>query len=379
MSGLKPSLMALEVGSSKICAAVFGPEDELLGFAAVPLPGFPERSPSFFELVEGMAKATDEAKAMAETHGKKVWVILSPAVVRAHSAKGLVKVSGPEGKVNRGDLARAVAAACTDERGVIHRLFLGSALDGREVLEDPIGLAGDRLEVDLLFVRADEDYCLGLRQAAMAAGLEIAGFLAGFLCLGSVLSPAEREIGTAVVDLGAAHTTAVVYLRGRLRAVIPSALGSLHLTKDLAVVFGFSRRRAEELKKAIFSRSTKKDEQTDRAVRVMGARLGEIFALVRQELEDNGWMGKLAGGFVLTGGGAVTEEILAIAREVLMGPVRLGFPQLEYFSGIMAGPGYAAILGAAQAIRAYGAEGMEASTKGVTRWRSWSLRRRMPT
>ena len=80
--------------------------------------------------------------------------------------------------------------------------------------------------------------------------------------------------------------------------------------------------------------------------------------------------------------GAVGMACLLIAYYLVstgrLSPQTVLYQGLNLVAGIILAV-YAAILGAAQAIRAYGAEGMEASTKGVTRWRSWSLRRRMPT
>lgn len=378
MAGAGPALIAVEVGATKISAAVSSAGGELLGLAVVPLSGPPDGTPATAELSSALRTAVAEANAMAGTRGRRIWLALNGPALRYRTAKGMVRVAGPGRKVTRADLERALEAAAPPLPGTIHRLFVGASLDGREVLEDPFGLVGERLEAGLLLVEVDETHRLGLEEAAAGAGLEIAGFVAGVLALEFVLSPAEREIGTAAIDLGATHTAAAVYLRGRLRAVAVLGLGGLHVTKDLSVAFGLSRAKAEELKIAAFSSDG--DWRATPAGKVAAARLGEILELIRDELALAGWMGRLPGGFVLTGGGAIPGNVLGLAEEILGGPVRCGFPRLEQVGSMVAGPGFAVILGAAQAVRAYGkGGGPGVMAKGVARWRSWCLQRLMRT
>jgi cell division protein FtsA len=80
--------------------------------------------------------------------------------------------------------------------------------------------------------------------------------------------------------------------------------------------------------------------------KIAGARLEEIFQLVRAELRKVGKDVMLPGGVVLTGGGAKMTGIEELAKEALQLPAVVGKP--EGFTGIVDrinDPAYAAPIG----------------------------------
>ena len=193
--------------------------------------------------------AVREADAMAgNRRSRKVWIAYPGDGLRYTIMRSAVKV-GAQQRVTRVDLER-LAASSSPSPGhcILHRLLVSATLDGVETLEDPTGMTACRLEANLLAIEAMTQQCEGLARAVSSAHLECQGFIPGSLALEAVLTPAEKEIGTAVLDLGAHHTTAAIFARSAPRHIAVVGIGGLHVTRDLAVALGLPLGKAEQEK-----------------------------------------------------------------------------------------------------------------------------------
>jgi cell division protein FtsA len=127
-------------------------------------------------------------------------------------------------------------------------------------------------------------------------------------------------------------------------------VGAGHITNDLAIGLKTSIDTAEKIKlKYVRAHTTKAnlaekvrieelDSEENLVTRkelqnIAGARLDEIFQLVRAELRKVGKDVMLPGGVVLTGGGAKMAGIEELAKERLQLPAVVGKP--EGFTGIV--------------------------------------------
>lgn len=183
------------------------------------------------------------------------------------------------------------------------------------------------------------------------AGISISGqILVPLAAARAVLTKRQKELGVALVDIGAGTTGIAVYEEGDIlySSVIP--VGAGHITNDLAIGLKTSVDTAEKIKlkyvrahtsKANLSEKIRIEEldSEDNVItrrelqNIAGARLDEIFHLVRLELKKVGKDVMLPGGVVLTGGGAKMIGIEDLAKEALQLPVTIGKP--EGFSGIV--------------------------------------------
>lgn len=366
-------LTVVDLGATKVCAAVCSPSGEPLGLAVCPCPGWLEHYPAPDEIGQAVLAATTEADAMAgRHHSRRIWIGLAGQDLHYGEAVGMVRIGPQERRVTRTDLDRALYVAAAPSRDTLHRLFMAALLDEVEMHEEPLDRFGRRLEVKALVIEADAAKRVKIREVLAARGLETQGFVAGPLALGSVLTPAEKEIGTAVLDLGAVHTSVAVFARGAPRFAAAVPLGGLHVTRDLAVALGIPLGKAEMEKLAPRLGA----DDLDLRARVVRARCTEILEHVRKALERSGWLARLPGNYVLAGGGALQAGLPELAEQVLGGPARLGLPGLEAVGGMVARPGYAVIMGLAQVVRRYGAP--STAPKEVGWWRSKSPQRNLP-
>jgi cell division protein FtsA len=189
-------------------------------------------------------------------------------------------------------------------------------------------MMGSRLELEAHVVTGVSSYIQNLYRVVERAGLEIEGVFAAVHAAGeAVLTPDEKELGVALVDIGGGTTDLAVYQRGSMIFSRSLPLGGEQITGDLAYGLGTTLAQAEVLKMEYrdgLSSPLRVSEVSGQGVKevpaetvreIMRARLREILEMVWGELRAAGY-GSLPGGMVLTGGVASTEGILPLAREI---------------------------------------------------------------
>jgi cell division protein FtsA len=277
------------------------------------------------------------------------------------------------------DAASTAPAFARDD--ILHVLPRTYTLDGQQGVADPIGMIGTRLEVEAHVVSGSTTAIHNVRRAMERAGVEIDELVPEPLAAAeAVLTAAEREMGVALVDIGAGTTDLAVYLEDAIwhTAVLP--IGGNHLTNDLSIVLQVPFESAEQLKIA-WGRALPDpaldptDEGDDRlqvegfegtprtvsrrtAQEVIEARLEQLLQLVQKELRASGYDGALPGGLVFTGGGALLPDLADLARQVTGLRARIGSPRrLAGLGDSLNGPAFATGVGLAR----------------------WALRQQVPT
>jgi cell division protein FtsA len=180
----------------------------------------------------------------------------------------------------------------------------------------------------------------------------------------AVLTPEEKELGVALIDVGAGTTETVVVHAGAIRHTGVLPCGGGHLTNDLAAALRTPFSEAENLKKrhgSAVTASAPSDVMVEVAglggrppqrlprralAEVLEMRAEEILRLARRDIDRAGCSGLLTSGVVLTGGSAALDGIVALAERVFRAPVRLGVPQeLSGLVDAVASPMYSTAVG----------------------------------
>lgn len=199
-----------------------------------------------------------------------------------------------------------------------------------KTLLDPVGVMGDQIEGHFLNIVARSAVKRNIQTCFEQADIQIAGFfISPIVSADSVLSEVEKRSGCALVDFGADTTTVAIYKNSILRhlAVIP--LGSSNITKDICSLH-IEECDAENLKINYSSALTLPGENTDddrypvnesstiqakTLNDVVGARMEEIVANVRNQIRISTGHDKLLSGIILTGGGSNLKNIQEAFRQ----------------------------------------------------------------
>jgi cell division protein FtsA len=160
----------------------------------------------------------------------------------------------------------------------------------------------------------------------------------------AVLTPDERELGVALVDVGGGTTDFAIFERGFLWHTGVVSVGGDHFTNDIAVGLRTPVPDAERVKRRVgcaLSAMVGEDEVMEvasvggRKPRIMPRRIladilqpraEEIFHLLWDEITRAGYEKTLHSGIVLTGGGAMLEGLAEIAEQIFDLPIRRGYP-----------------------------------------------------
>lgn len=317
--------------------------------------------------VEAMRKAVDEAELMAGCEINSVVVGSSGSHIRGINLHGVVPVRSRE--VAASDVARVIDAARAVElppdREVLHVLPQEFVVDDQGGIRDPIGMSGVRLEARVHVVTGSIASGQNLIKCCNRAGLRVQDVLGSPLAAAeAVLTPEERELGVALIEIGAGTTSTVVWHGGAIHHTAMLPVGGGNVTNDLAAALRTPFADAEKLKQrfgsalaitaapdpvievpGIGGRPSHKLSQRTLAD-VIEPRSEEILALVRADIERAGFTGHLTSGVVLTGGGAVLHGMTDLAERVFRTPVRIGVPlHLTGMVDVVASPMYSTGVG----------------------------------
>jgi cell division protein FtsA len=323
-----------------------------------------------------VARSMERAERNSGYQLLSAYVSISGAHLHSTNTRGVVGLPRERPEVTAAEVARVLDAASTAPAfardDILHILPRTYTLDGQQGVADPIGMIGTRLEVEAHVVSGSTTAIHNVRRAMERAGVGIDELVPEPLAAAeAVLTAAEREMGVALVDIGAGTTDLAVYLEDAIwhTAVLP--IGGSHLTNDLSIVLQVPFESAEQLKIA-WGRALPDpaidptDEGDDRlqvegfegtprtvsrrtAQEVIEARLEQLLQLVQKELRASGYDGALPGGLVFTGGGALLPDLADLARQVTGLRARIGTPRrLAGLGDSLNGPAFATGVGLAR-------------------------------
>jgi cell division protein FtsA len=346
-------LVGIDVGTSKVCALIgeVGRDGGLtiVGKGVVPSAGLKKAVVVNIEqTVRSIAGAVEHSERSSGYQIDRAFVGVGGQHVESQNSRGAVAVSGHHREVTREDILRAteVARAVTipSNREVLHVLPRGFIVDGQEGVKDPLGMSAIRLEIETHIVTASATAVRNLAKCVQSANVKIDELVAASLASAeSVLSETERELGVAVVDIGAGTIDMALFLDGQAYKTAVLPVGGNNVTNDVAIGLKTSLQVAEELKIQHGScdlSTVRADEMISVSMlgepagrtvsrmdicQIIEARMRETFELLRAEIRMAG-EGMLPAGVVLTGGSAQLGGAAALGREVLDMPVRVAGP-----------------------------------------------------
>jgi cell division protein FtsA len=351
-------LVGLDLGSSRIRLAmgqVVAPSERggigaltMIGAVEAPSQGISKGSITALEdAVAGISSALEQGERHIGAPIEEAIVGLNGTHVGILPAKGVVGVSRPDGEIRTDDLERVLESA----KGVanpanveiIHVLPHGFTVDGQTGVRDPLGMHGIRIEADAHLVTGLAGNVRNLTKCVLRTGIDITELVFGPLAAANTVTNArERELGVAVVGIGAGTTSLAVFEDGELlhSAVLP--IGADHVTSDIAIGLRVSLEAAEAIKLAYGNADSEafgKREEIDigefgadaselvslRFVsEIIRARTEEIFEKIEAELRQIDRSGLLPAGAVLTGGGAKLRGLVEVAKATLRLPASIG-------------------------------------------------------
>lgn len=371
-------ITAIDIGSWKISALIAAVNDagelEVLGTGQRESRGVRRGFVADMERTElAIRETVEQAERVAGTNIEHVWAGFSGG----NLVSDVVSVERPLGgmRVQKDDIDDLLRLGweSIDAAGrvVLHAQPACFTINGHEGVRRPEGMHADRLGVDIPVVLTDGAPLGNLDMCVRGAYLNVNAVVAAPLATGmACLTEEERDLGVALVELGAGVTNVSVYAGGILLGIHSIPMGASDITDDIASAFGIRRSQAERVKcfygSAMQSArdfremieivpNVAEGERSDggkitRAalVAVICERLNRILAQVNEGLTQLGFTTPAGRLVVLTGGGAEMKGIADYAQGALGRTVRIGRPRgLTALPEAHAGPAFATLVGLA--------------------------------
>jgi cell division protein FtsA len=374
-------IAGLDIGSSKttalIAQAVGGgdskrePTLKILGVGQARTTGLRRGVVSDIEeTTKSIKKAIEDAERMSGIKIDTIYAGIAGEHVRAMISKGIVAVNGEE--ISKADVDRAndVARAqpVPQDRELLHAIPQEYSVDKNQGIRDPIGMIGTRLETEMYLVTIGASPAMNLRKSVERAGYHVQELVLEPLASAlSVLTEDEKELGVALVEMGAGTTDIAVFHEGKIRHLGTVNYGGNNVTSDIVQGIGVTQADAERLKERygcayeplvnpddiiqLPSTVAQGDRQVPREVlaHIIHQRMDEIFNLVLSEIQRAGFAQRLNGGVVITGGAAAMEGVGDLAADVFGTGVRIGSPaeNIGGLSDSVDAPRFATVVGLA--------------------------------
>jgi cell division protein FtsA len=345
-------IVGLDIGTTKICAIVGNVTEDgvdIVGIGTSPSRGLRKGVVINIETtVASIKKAIEEAELMAGCEIKSVYAGIAGGHIKGFNSQGVIAIKNRE--VSPDDVRRVIdaakAIAIPMDREVIHILPQEFIIDDQDGIREPLGMSGVRLEARVHIVTGAVASAQNIIKSCNRAGLDVADIVLEQLASSeAVISPEEKEIGVALVDIGGGTTDIAIFVDGAIKHTSVLSLGGNHLTNDIAVGLRTPMAEAEKIKQkygCCYTSLVGKDETIEvpsvggRKPRVLSRqllaeilepRMEEIYTLVNREIVKSGFDDQIASGVVITGGTSILEGMPELAEQIFNLPVRRGVPQ----------------------------------------------------
>lgn len=344
-------IVGLDLGTSKIAVVVAERDSrfqdaQIIGIGSAPSLGIRKGLiVNLEQAVQAVRMAVQDAEKMVGFEIDEATVAFSGIDATSTTSRGMVSLGRVPRQVGIQDIERVIEAAQSElsvpsNRVTLHTIPVKYSLDGNSGIDDPLGMTGIRLEIELQSVIVPTSVIQNIINCVESAGLNVNGLVIKSLAsaLGS-LTDEETRTGAVSLCVGGGTTGVALFSDGRPVRLTVIPIGGDHITNDLAYVLKIPISKAENIKHQISlildenddtveveARGRTKLLEVSEAVDVVSCRLEELFVdhVLKTFSDQNVHM--FPAGIVLSGGVAKTGGIETFTTEVMNLPVRIADP-----------------------------------------------------
>jgi len=350
---LSKTVLAIDIGSTKICAIIAQINDDgsiqVTGAGTTKAQGLKKGSITNIELASKSIKtAVSDAKRVAGSDIKKATVSISGAYTKSLNSNGIVNI--PNKEISFKEIERVMQtslynANIPNEFEVLHALPFNFKVDDQDFIEDPLGMNASRLEVETHIITTQKSNLNNLKKSVRGAGIEVENvILNGYASSIATINEDEKELGVAVIDMGGNTSNITIHIGNSIKYNDFLGVGSNHVTSDLSMALHTPLNVADTVKlnygsllaptNDLIELPIIGDENNTHEVslevvhNVIFARVEETLMILAQFIENSGLKEQMGAGVILTGGFSKMEGIrdLAVATFGSM-PVRVAKPK----------------------------------------------------
>jgi len=349
-----PIVAVLDVGSSKICCLI-AKLDKKNNISIVGA-GFQESKGLISGVITDMSALENSvrncvasAEKMASLRIKKVIVGFSSVNIDIENINIEVDLKGAI--ISQGDLNKAYNFLSEkhniENKSILHIIPFQYSIDGNKGVKSPLGMFGDKLGLEISIISADTNTLRNIENVVKNSDLEIEKIVYTPYATGvSLLSEEEKELGVALIDIGATLSSVSIFYNGAMlySKVIP--LGGNMVTNDISRIFSLSLSNSERIKiingqlieelenslstievNALGEENDPVEITRRDLISVIKPRIFEIINTINELIQKSRYNDIIANRVVITGGVSQMDGLLDFSSNILNKKARLGKPQ----------------------------------------------------
>lgn len=345
-------ICAIDIGTSKICAAV----SKVNGFGNIEVLAKSIKPCSCVK--KGVIVDIDEAssiirsciteiKAIKNIDINSAYVNIMGNQVSIISNKSAIETSNAGHEITKKDILRVLAAvekvSFPQDRQIIDVVPTQYIVDGCDEIVDPLGMTGVGLEVEADIIVGKITSVQNIVKSMSKANIEVDGIIVEALAISELaLTSQQKEIGVILIDMGGSITNVSVFKNDKIVFNNSLPVGGAHITNDISIGLRISLDEAEKLKREYelaltslikndyditvndINENKKREIKVSEVIEIIEARVHEIFYLCKELLDKNGILNDFNGSIVLAGGGiSYVDGNMQLAYEVFNFPVKV--------------------------------------------------------
>ncbi len=364
----------LDIGTTKICCVTAEPNDAggvmITGIGISPSSGL--KRGIVVDLDATVHAVEDAVSRASRQSGRDIFSVFAGVTgehIASLNSHGVIAVTNSDREIREEDVERVEEAArvivIPPDRKILHAIPRSYSVDGQNGIKHPVGMSGTRLEVETHIVTGAHTFLENVEKCVSRAGLALDEMVLEPVAAGeAVVSPAERDLGVCLVDIGGGTTDVGVFYGGEIyySSVLP--IGGNHVTNDIAQLLRVGVEESERVKVEHGSASaqgigddekfpiTQIGRSEPRQLRrralceIIEARMQELLQMVQKEIKKSGVYEQLPAGLILCGGGSLLKGTPELASQILGMPVRFGKPsRISGLADAVSGPEFATVVG----------------------------------
>lgn len=351
---MKKNIVAsLDIGTTKTCAIIAERIKDnklnILGVGIAPSEGMTRGTvANIITISESIKQAVSSAESQAGIKISAVNVGVAGIYINSMRYRNFVLINGPDFIIKPSDVEKLIddvrVSRIPSDYFILHIIPEEFIVNGENVVDNPIGVSGRKLEAAHHIVLAQKTATENLKKAVEKAGLKISKMILQPLAsANAVLHKEEKELGVALIDIGGGTTDLAVYVNGAVKHTRVIGIAGSHVTSDIRAAFKIITEQSEKIKieygyatpkalvqdyEIIVKVSPVKQVTISLSIltEIIQLRMKELFTMIDNELKNANLKDQINSGFVLTGGGSQLKGCTDLAEEVFGRQARIGIP-----------------------------------------------------
>lgn len=358
---MKRNIVAsLDIGTTKTCAIIAERTKDnkldILGVGVANSEGMTRGTvANILKISDSIKRAVSEAENQAGIKISAVNVGVAGIYINSMRYRNFVLINNEESIIKEADVKKLIddvrVSRIPSDYFILHIIPEEFLVDGENIVDNPIGVSGKKLEATHHIVLAQKTSTDNLTKAVEKAGLKINKMILQPLAsANAVLHREEKELGVCLIDIGGGTTDIAVYVNGAIKHTRVIGIAGSHVTNDIRSFFNIITKQSEKIK-IEYGYATPKALVRDFDINVrvspvrqvsislsilteiIQLRMRELFMMIDNELKSANLKDKINDGFVLTGGGSQLKGCTELAEEVFGKRARIGIP-MDLGSGV---------------------------------------------